>query len=214
MKYNLIIVDDHVMFLDGLQSIFESIPEYNILLATSDGSEILKYIENNKTQKIDLIITDITMPKLDGISLNKAIKQKKSAIKTLIVSMHINAEMIAVLIHDNVDGYVPKNAEKEELCNAIEIILKGEKYFSKEIKDMYLESKLSNKKKELVKLTQREKQVVTLIAQEFTTQEIADTLFLSKHTIESYRKNLMLKLDVRNIAGLTKYALRMNYLAN
>ncbi|MCG8894080.1 response regulator transcription factor [Tenacibaculum finnmarkense] len=193
---------------------FESIPEYNILLATSDGSEILKYIENNKTQKIDLIITDITMPKLDGISLNKAIKQKKSAIKTLIVSMHINAEMIAVLIHDNVDGYVPKNAEKEELCNAIEIILKGEKYFSKEIKDMYLESKLLNKKEELVKLTQREKQVVTLIAQEFTTQEIADTLFLSKHTIESYRKNLMLKLDVRNIAGLTKYALRMNYLAN
>lgn len=154
------------------------------------------------------------MPKLDGISLNKAIKQKKSAIKTLIVSMHINAEMIAVLIHDNVDGYVPKNAEKEELCNAIEIILKGEKYFSKEIKDMYLESKLLNKKEELVKLTQREKQVVTLIAQEFTTQEIADTLFLSKHTIESYRKNLMLKLDVRNIAGLTKYALRMNYLAN
>ncbi|MCD8403009.1 response regulator transcription factor [Tenacibaculum finnmarkense] len=128
--------------------------------------------------------------------------------------MHINAEMIAVLIHDNVDGYVPKNAEKEELCNAIEIILKGEKYFYKEIKDMYLESKLLNKKEELVKLTQREKQVVTLIAQEFTTQEIADTLFLSKHTIESYRKNLMLKLDVRNIAGLTKYALRMNYLAN
>nr|WP_241428543.1 LuxR C-terminal-related transcriptional regulator [Tenacibaculum finnmarkense] len=79
---------------------------------------------------------------------------------------------------------------------------------------MYLESKLLNKKEELVKLTQREKQVVTLIAQEFTTQEIADTLFLSKHTIESYRKNLMLKLDVRNIAGLTKYALRMNYLAN
>lgn len=214
MKYNLIIVDDHAMFLDGLQSVFESIPEYNIVQTGTDGTEILKYIENNKTQKIDLVITDITMPKLDGIALNKAIKNKKKEIKTLIVSMHADIKMIDILINDDVDGYVPKNAKKEELCSAIETILNGEKYFSKEIKEIYLESKLSNKKEETVKLTQREKQVITFIAQEFTTQEIADTLCLSKHTIESYRKNLMLKLNVRNIAGLTKYALRMNYLTN
>ncbi|WP_422089337.1 response regulator [Tenacibaculum ovolyticum] len=214
MKYNLIIVDDHKMFLDGLQSIFESIKEYCILFTGKDGAEILKYMDNNKDKKIDLVITDITMPKVDGIALNKAIKEKKEAVKTLVVSMHLNAKMIDTLINDDVDGYVPKNAEKEELSKAIRTILNGEKYFSREIKEIYLENRLSKKKEEGVKLTEREKQVITFIAQEFTTQEIADKLFLSKHTIESYRKNLMIKLNVRNIAGLTKYALKKNYLEN
>ncbi len=214
MKYNLIIVDDHKMFLDGLQSIFESMEEYNVLLTGKNGEEILKYIENNKDENIDLVITDITMPKLNGIALNKAIKKKRNSIKTLVVSMHTDAKMIETLVNEDVDGYVPKNAEKEELAKAIEIILKGEKYFSREIKEIYLESKLSKRKEEEVKLTQREIQVITLIAKEFTTQEIADKLFLSKHTIESYRKNLMIKLNVRNIAGLTKYALKKGYVDN
>lgn len=214
MKYNLIIVDDHKMFLDGLQSIFESIKEYNVLLTGKNGEEILKYIENNKDETIDLIITDITMPKMNGITLNKEIKKRRNTIKTLVVSMHTDAKMIETLVNDDVDGYVPKNAEKEELAKAIEIILKGEKYFSREIKEIYIESKLSKRKEEEIKLTQREIQVITLIAKEFTTQEIADKLFLSKHTIESYRKNLMIKLNVRNIAGLTKYAIRKNYVDN
>ena len=214
MKYNLIIVDDHKMFLDGLQSIFESIKEYNVLLTGKNGEEILKYIENNKDETIDLIITDITMPKMNGIILNKEIKKRRNTIKTLVVSMHTDAKMIETLVNDDVDGYVPKNAEKEELAKAIEIILKGEKYFSREIKEIYIESKLSKRKEEEIKLTQREIQVITLIAKEFTTQEIADKLFLSKHTIESYRKNLMIKLNVRNIAGLTKYALRKDYVDN
>ncbi len=214
MKYNLIIVDDHKMFLDGLQSIFESMKEYNVVLTGKNGEEILKYLKNNKEEKIDLVITDITMPKLNGIALNRAIKEERKTIKTLVVSMHTDAKMIETLINEDVDGYVPKNAEKNELSKAIETILNGEKYFSREIKEIYLKSKLSMKKEEEIILTQREIQVVTLIAKEFTTQEIADKLFLSKHTIESYRKNLMNKLSVRNIAGLTKYALKKNYLDN
>ncbi|SHJ70265.1 response regulator [Aquimarina spongiae] len=212
MKYNLIIVDDHKMFLDGLLSILNSENDYNVLLSSKDGSHIAKYLEINPDEKIDLIITDISMPQLDGISLNKIIKEKNQHIKTLVVSMHSDVEMIDDLIENDVDGYVPKNAEKEELLKAIQTILQGEKYFSKEIKDIYLQNKLSNKKKESVKLTQREVEVITLIAQEFTTQEIADQLFLSKHTVESYRKNLMSKLNVRNVAGLTKYALKMKYI--
>ncbi|WP_299220269.1 response regulator transcription factor [uncultured Aquimarina sp.] len=212
MKYNLIIADDHKMFLDGLLSILNSEKDYNILLTAKNGKHIAKYLEINPDEKIDLIITDITMPEMDGIALNKIVKQRKSNIKTLVVSMHNNPDMIDNLIEHDVDGYVPKNAEKEELLKAIQTILKGEKYFSREIKDIYMENKFSKKKDEEVKLTQREVDVITLIAQEFTTQEIADKLFLSKHTIESYRKNLIAKLNVRNLAGLTKYALKMNYI--
>lgn len=212
MKYNLIIADDHKMFLDGLLSILNSENDYNILLTAKNGKHIAKYVEINPDEKIDLIITDITMPEMDGISLNKIVKERNRNIKTLVVSMHNNPDMIDTLIEHDVDGYVPKNAEKEELLKAIQTILNGEKYFSREIKDIYMENKFSKKKDEEVKLTQREIDVITLIAQEFTTQEIADKLFLSKHTIESYRKNLIAKLNVRNLAGLTKYALKMKYI--
>ncbi|MCK8523862.1 response regulator transcription factor [Aquimarina sp. D1M17] len=212
MKYNIIIVDDHKMFLDGLLSILSNEIDYNILLTAKNGEQIIKYLDINKEEKVDLIITDISMPEMDGITLNTLVKEHNRNIKTLVVSMHSDPDRIDTLIENNVDGYVPKNAEKQELLKAIKSILKGEKYFSKEIKDIYLENKLSNKRKEEIKLTKREIDVITLIALEHTTQEIADKLFLSKHTVESYRKNLMTKLNVRNIAGLTKYALKMNYI--
>ncbi|MCB4799154.1 response regulator [Neotamlana laminarinivorans] len=212
MKHNIIIVDDHKMFLDGLQSILTSEINYNIIYTAKNGEQVEKYLNINKEEKIDLIITDISMPKMDGIALNKTIKKQNKNIKTLVISMHSDGERIETLIDNNVDGYVPKYAEKQELLKAIKTILNGEKYFSKEIKATYIENKLSHKKNEEIKLTKREIDVIKLIALEFTTQEIADKLFLSKHTVESYRKNLMTKLDVRNIAGLTKYALKMKYI--
>ncbi len=211
MKYNLIIVDDHKMFLDGMISILSSEKQYNIVLTSTKGKQIIKYLEINSNEKIDLIITDISMPEINGITLNKIIKEKHKNIKTLVVSMHNDADMIDNLIKHDVDGYVPKNAEKNEFLLAIKTIFKGEKYFSKEIKDIYLENKFYKKKQEEIKLTQREIDVIILIAEEHTTQEIADKLFLSKHTIESYRKNLIAKLGVRNLAGLTKYAIKMKY---
>ncbi|MGC1516167.1 MAG: response regulator transcription factor, partial [Maribacter sp.] len=126
-----------------------------------------------------------------------------------VVSMLHDSKSVQTLTKDNVDGYIPKNAEKDELLLAIETILKGEKYFSQSIKDVYLKGMFSNEQSIEESLSKREKEVLTLIAQEFTTQEIADQLFLSKHTIESYRKNLISKLDVRNLAGLTKYAIKL-----
>ena len=212
MMYNLIIADDHKMFLDGLISILESENDLNIVLTAKSGVNVIKYIDINKDDKIDLVITDISMPDLDGIALNKMIKDKNPQIKTLVVSMHNESEKIDDLIENNVDGYVPKNAEKAELLTAIHTILKGEKYFSKQIKDIYLENKFAKQKEQEIKLTKREIEVITLIAEEYTTQEIADQLFLSKHTVESYRKNLIAKLNVRNLAGLTKYALKMKYI--
>ena len=212
MKHNLIIADDHKMFLDGLLSILQTTKEYNVILTAKDGENIVKYLNNNPDEEISLVITDISMPNMDGITLNKLIKEKHPQIKTLIVSMLCDANKIEELIKDDVDGYVPKNAEKTEFLNAIKEIIQGKKYFSKEIMDFYMESTFTKKREQEIKLTDREIDVIKLIAQEYTTQEIADQLFLSKHTIESYRKNLISKLNVRNLAGLTKYALKMGYI--
>lgn len=209
MTYNIIIADDHKMFLDGVLSILSTKEEYNILLTANSGKNVIKYVSINPTKKIDLIITDISMPEVDGITLNNSVKQTNPNIKVLVVSMHIDTAMIDTLIKNDVDGYVPKNAEKEELLTAIETILNGEKYFSNIIKEAYMKSVFTKEKETLQTLTQREKDVLKLIALEHTTQEIADQLFLSKHTIESYRKNLISKLNVRNLAGLTKYAIKL-----
>ncbi len=212
MKYNLIIADDHKMFIDGLTSILKDAPEFSITLTAKNGAQVAKYLEINGTDNLHLLITDLTMPEMDGIELNKIVKERYTGLKTLVVSMHIDGSMIDQLIRNNVDGYVPKNAEKEELLTAIRTIVKGEKYFSTEIKQAYTEAMFANKKQEEVSLTDREIEVLRLIAEENTTQEIADTLFLSKHTIESYRKNLISKLQVKNLAGLTKHAIKMGLL--
>jgi len=209
MPYNLIIADDHKMFLDGLLSILSNQKEYHILMTANSGKNVIKYVTINDTAKIDLIITDISMPEVDGIFLNKTVKEIHPNIKVLVVSMHMDTAMIDTLIKADVDGYIPKNAEKEEFLKAIDTILKGEKYFSNSIKEAYMNSVFNAKKETLQTLTGREKEVLRLIAQEHTTQEIADILFLSKHTIESYRKNLISKLNVRNLAGLTKYAIKL-----
>ncbi|TMM56188.1 response regulator transcription factor [Maribacter algarum] len=212
MNYNLIIADDHKMFIDGLMSILKDAPEFSVTTTFKNGAQVVKYLDINGVDDLNLLVTDLTMPEMDGIELNKIVKEKYPSLKTLVVSMHIDGQMIDKLIRNNVDGYVPKNAEKDELLDAIRTIIKGEKYFSAEIKRAYTDAMFENKKQEEVNLTEREKEVLKLIAEENTTQEIADTLFLSKHTIESYRKNLISKLQVKNLAGLTKHAIKMGLL--
>ncbi|MFD2585364.1 response regulator [Croceitalea marina] len=212
-KYRLIIADDHKMFLDGLLSILSAKKEYDIILTANSGKNVAKYLDiNNAEEPIDLVITDVNMPDLNGIALNQHIKVKHPKTKTLVVSMLHDSMTVQTLTKDNVDGYVPKNAEKDELLEAIESILKGDKYFSQSIKDVYLKGMFSNEQSLIESLSKREKEVLKLIAEEYTTQEIADKLFLSKHTIESYRKNLISKLDVRNLAGLTRYAIKLGLL--
>lgn len=210
--YNLIIADDHKMFIDGLMSIIQDAPEFNVITTAKNGAQVVKYLDINGVDDIHLLVTDLTMPEMNGIELNTIVKERFPSLKTLVVSMHIDGTMIDTLIRGNVDGYVPKNAEKDELLEAIRTIISGKKYFSTEIKKAYTDAMFANKKEKEVSLTNREKEVLKLIAEEYTTQEIAEELFLSKHTIESYRKNLISKLNVKNLAGLTKHAIKMGLL--
>ncbi|MCG8474034.1 MAG: response regulator transcription factor [Cytophagales bacterium] len=206
--YNLLIADDHKMFLDGLSSILEQNENWCVRRTFRSGAELLDFIRRNPEEPVDMVISDISMPVMDGLVLNAEIKKQFPHIKTLFVSMHNDGERIEQAKQDGADGYVLKNAEKEELKLAIRNILEGSKYYSEEAKAALARYKKEDAALSTVRLSKREKEVISLIAQEFTTQEIADRLFLSKHTIESYRKNLMLKLQVKNLAGLTKYAIR------
>src|SRR5687768_7005476 len=173
----------------------------------------MNYLDQHPDEQVDLVIIDISMPDVDGITLNNQIKEKRPEISTLVVSMHTDSNMIDALVQHDVDGFLSKNADSGELLEAIKTILRGGKYFSDAIKQGYLNSVFNKEKETLELLTSREKDVLKLIAEEYTTQEIADKLFLSKHTIESYRKTLILKLKVRNLAGLTRYAVKLGLLS-
>lgn len=211
-KYNIIIADDHKMFLDGLISILEKEKRFSIILTAKSGKNVIKYLTINGASDIDMVITDISMPDMTGIELNTAIKELYPEIKILVVSMHEDTNMINQLMKDGVDGFVPKNAEKKELLNAIKTIFNGSPFFSESIKRAYFDRVFEDKKKQEIKLTDREKEVLILIAEEYTTYEIAEKLSLSKYTIESYRKTLFSKLNVKNIAGLVKRAMRLGFI--
>lgn len=213
MKHNIILADDHKLFLEGLIRLITQDSNLHVLYYAHNGKLVMNYLDQHPEEQVDLVITDISMPDMDGITLNNYIKEKRPEISTLVVSMHTDSNMIDTLIQNNVDGFLSKNADSDELLEAVKMILKGGKYFSEAVKQEYLKSVFNKEKETLEMLTSREKDVLKLIAEEYTTQEIADKLFLSKHTIESYRKTLILKLKVRNLAGLTRYAVKLGLLS-
>ncbi|MBW8682840.1 response regulator [Chitinophaga rhizophila] len=213
MKHNIILADDHKLFLEGVIRLISQEKDLHVPYYAHNGQLIMNYLDQHPDEQVDLVITDISMPDMDGITLNSYIKEKRPEISTLVVSMHTDSNMIDTLIQNNVDGFLSKNADSDELLEAVKTILKGGKYFSESIKQAYLKSVFNKEKETLEMLTSREKDVLKLIAEEYTTQEIADKLFLSKHTIESYRKTLILKLKVRNLAGLTRYAVKLGLLS-
>jgi len=213
MKHNIILADDHKLFLEGLTRLIAQDRDLHVLYYAHNGKLVMNYLDQHPEEQVDLVITDISMPDMDGITLNNYIKEKRPEISTLVVSMHTDSNMIDTLIQNHVDGFLSKNADSDELMEAVKTILKGGKYFSETVKQEYLKSVFNKEKETLEMLTSREKDVLKLIAEEYTTQEIADKLFLSKHTIESYRKTLILKLKVRNLAGLTRYAVKLGLLS-
>jgi DNA-binding NarL/FixJ family response regulator len=213
MKHNIILADDHKLFLEGVIRLIEKEENLHVLYYAHNGKLVMNYLDQHPEEQVDLVITDISMPDVDGITLNNYIKEKRPEISTLVVSMHTDNNMLDALIQNHVDGFLSKNADSDEFLKAIKMILKGEKYFSEAVKQGYINSVFYKEKETLEMLTSREKDVLKLIAEEYTTQEIADKLFLSKHTIESYRKTLILKLKVRNLAGLTRYAVKLGLLS-
>lgn len=207
----ILIVDDHQMFLEGIHSLLSNEDDIEIVDIVSNGYKALEILQE---EKVDVVITDLSMPEINGFDLIKKIQKSHPDISTLVLSMHSEPMTISKLIKQNVNGYLLKNAEKNELLKAIRMLAKGENYFSEEIKQKYLESSFNRKSSNeyVPELSRREKDVLKLILEEYTTKEIAEELHISQNTVESHRKNIFSKLNVKNIAGVVKYALENDLL--
>lgn len=213
-EIKIIIVDDHQMFLEGLCALLQGEPHIKVVDVALNGKQLLDKITS---LEVDIVVSDINMPEMDGIELSRQLKKRFPDIKTLILSTHNDAQMIGKCIQNDVDGYLLKNAEKQELLKALSAIVEGEKYFGQEVKNEYMktvfsEGGVTKEKENLAPLSRREKEILIHIAMEYTTQEIADKLFISQNTVNTHRKNLMSKLNAKNTAGLVKHAFQQGFL--
>ncbi len=204
---NLVIADDHQMMIEGLTAMLKDEKEIKIVGTASNGLEVLEILEQHQ---VHVVLLDINMPLMDGVDTCRKIRKMHPMVNVLALTMYDEGGLITSMIKSGAKGYILKNTGKTHLLLAINAIVRGESYFPEKIKEKLVLSMMNEKKHSsftmLPKLTRREKEIVRLIVNEKTTQEIADLLFISVKTVETHRKNLMEKLNVRNIAGLVRIA--------
>jgi DNA-binding NarL/FixJ family response regulator len=205
-KAKILIADDHSMIRDGLKSLLSQTRDFIVVDEAVNGTEaISKY---NALQP-DLVILDISMPELNGMDAAREILSKNPGAKIIILSMYDDEEYISKCMEVGVMGYVFKNETRNELDHAVRTVLKGENYFSNEVQHVifkkYSSTVTTKKKKEPeIKLTSREIEIVKLIAEGLTSQQMAEKLFISPRTIETHRANLMKKTTARNSMELIR----------
>jgi len=203
-KIKIAIVDDHRLVIDGIRSLLEDHPSFSIV-ACSDSSK--KMLEILKSEVVDILLTDIMMPEMNGQQLAKEVRRLYPQIKILALSMSGEGGIVSEMINDSdIAGYVLKNISKEELSNAIIKIAGGGIYFDDKILEEL--QRYSNMRKENVDahLTQREVEIIRLIEKELSNKEIADKLFISERTVETHRKNIFRKTKTNSVIGLIKYS--------
>lgn len=199
------IVDDHQVVIDGLSSILSEDDNIQFCGSAQNGKEALRQLESVSP---DVLLLDINMPEMDGISVIKALRAKEDKTRILVLTMHNNPQFTKQLIQLGVEGCILKNAGKKELIQAISDVNDGERYYGKDVTDtLFASAKKTEKAIDKVQLTKREVQIIRLIASELTTNEIASELAISTHTVDTHRKNIVGKLAVKNTAGLVKFAI-------
>jgi two-component system response regulator NreC len=206
-KIKVLLVDDHQIILDGLKSLLSNSGKIIVAGEANNGREAIRILE---LISIDVILMDIDMPILNGIDTLKEIVKRGLSVRVIILSMHQEAGMIKSLMNIGAHGYLLKSSSQEEVTNAICKVAGGQSYFSPEVTMSLLNKPQNNlhfnQQTEL--LTDRETEIVRLIAEGFSNKEIGSKLFISHRTVDTHRTNLMKKLDVSNIAGLISYAIK------
>lgn len=210
-KVSILIADDHQLFRSGVRHLLRNIDDLQVIGETRSGRETISFC---KERKPEMVLMDIDFPDLSGIEITKVIKHANPQIKILALSMHDEDNYVVNMFKGGVSGYVVKDASLEELVRAIRAIRDGNSYFSKNISKSFFEQK-NNLNKRLqssskkMSVTDRELEILKYVTDEMTNKEIAERLFISPRTVETHKRNLMQKLQVKNTVGLVKYYLKL-----
>ena len=205
----VLIADDHTMFREGITSLLKNEKEIAVVGEVRNGIEALAFIEGNVP---DIILMDIEMPEMDGLKATAKIRKKHPGIKIIALTMHKRSAFIKHMLKAGASGFVPKNSGKKELVAAIEAVHSGEAYYTRDVMRSVMDGIRGKEEKNETPLSTREIEIIKLIANEMTTPEIATKLHLSPLTVETHRKNILLKLGLRNVAGIVRYAFNKGWL--
>ncbi len=210
-RINIAIVDDHKLFRDGISGLLSNYNELTVNITAANGVEFFEELKKRKTP-IDILILDVEMPEMDGFEVLRRLKTVDPDIKPLILTQHSEDELIFGLVELGAKGLLHKSADIEEVVDAIHVLEKNELYFNEDISKRVIRKLV---KKEHIKrmnanssLTEREKEIIRLICNEYTTKEIAGKLFLSERTVDAHRQHIFEKTKSKNAVGLAVYAMR------
>jgi DNA-binding NarL/FixJ family response regulator len=209
MSTSILLVDDHKIFLAGLAEIIDRTAGMHVVATAADAGQAMLLIRQHRP---DIVVTDIAMPGIDGFALSIQIVAEFSDTKIICMTMHADAQMIQAMFKAGAVGYVLTDCELSELIEAIRTVTAGETYMSGSVVKVLAESFRQQRRKTCkvsdVELTEREHQVLVMMADGLTTKQIAGKLRRSTKTVGTYREHLMQKLGVHSVAELTKYAIR------
>ncbi len=189
------------MLIDGLKALLSDEKHISLVGENTSAKAALKEVAEYRP---DIVLTDINMPEMDGIELTREIKKQQPEVKVIALSMYGERETISDMLKAGVSAYILKNTGKQELLKAIEKVASGGTFFSDEVSAEMMRVYPEQAAKE-ISLSQREIEVIELIAQEYTNARIAEALFISERTVETHRKNIFRKTDTKSVIGLLKY---------
>jgi DNA-binding NarL/FixJ family response regulator len=200
----IIIADDHQLLIEGLISVLSEVEGIIMLEPVNDGKQLINSLRNNTA---DIVLLDLNMPNMDGIKALEVLKREFSRIKIIVLTNYNQPQLVEKIKKLGADGYILKNSASQILKEAIFKVARGESYF-----EMALISETENNHffiddfMKKFQLTRREVEIIQMIEKEFTSKEIGDNLYISEFTVGTHRRNIMKKLDVKNVAGLLKIA--------
>lgn len=213
-KTRILIADDHDVVRSGLKALLRTSPEYAVVGEAGDGEEAVRLVDDLTP---DLVLTDISMPRLDGIGATRLITGRHPEVKVIVLTVYEDEEYVYQILRAGASGYLLKNASKAQIFEAIEAVMGGDRFFSPGISRLIVEgflkraegAKTTAKPTESpgTQLTKREVEVLRYIAMGLTNREIAEKLYLSFRTVNTHRANIMQKLDIHDTAGLVRHAM-------
>lgn len=212
-EIKILVVDDHALVRDGIISMLSKVEEFNIVGEASDSADALT---KNDVLNPDIILMDIMLGEVNGIETTKMIMERDEDVKIIFLSMDISEKFISEAVNIGAAGYIPKDIKKDLLIEGIRKVYNGKKFFSDQISEIifqkiYVDSNHSSSKKGDKALSDREIEVLTLIANGIANKNIAEQLFISVRTVDAHRNNILQKLKLGSTADLVKYAIKNSY---
>ena len=204
-KHSILLADDHRILLDGIKSLINTIPEFEVKDVAFTGMQALELLKKNNYQ---ILITDYEMPGLTGLELIKAARATQPEIKVIVLSMHDDPAVVRELLRAGINRYVLKKDTHSTLVEALRKVMENKKFLSDDISDILIQ--FTDHAEDHGVLTTREEEILKLVAKEYTSKQIADILFISERTVETHRKNILRKTGSPNLVALIKYAYANN----